>query len=141
MVKINPKLIDTTEFINNSSNNLQDETYSCDFLNKNAIINSYSNQEDGYIKMANGLMIQWGNENLQRTATNQQELQINFPTTFSAIYTCVASSNDPGYGVGELNEGIGVITLTNSNFTILFKSLTNVAHPITIRWIAIGKWN
>ena len=128
------------EAIKNEYSTSTTDTYSCDYVNNTFGINNYSNVEDGYIKFPTGLMIQWGSENLSRTATNQQEISINFPQTFNAAFTVVASINDPGYGLGELNEGVGVLNINSSSFTCLFKSLTNTAHSVTIRWIAIGKW-
>lgn len=126
--------------VSNTYSTSQIDTYSCNYVNDTFGINNYSNVEDGYIKFPTGLMIQWGSENLSRTATNQQEISINFPQTFNTVFTVVASLNDPGYGLGELNEGVGVLNITSSSFTCLFKSLTNTAHSVTVRWIAIGKW-
>lgn len=34
MVKINPKMIDKTNFIKNTNNNSQTDTYSCDYINE-----------------------------------------------------------------------------------------------------------
>lgn len=139
--------IDTSEpeemqeaIVNEYSENTN-ETYSCDYANENFGINNYSNVEDGYVKFPNGLMIQWGVESVSRTASQQQEVAINFPQSFNTAFTAVASISDPGYGYSALNEAVGVIQISNASFSCLFKCInTPAAHDLAVRWIAIGKW-
>lgn len=58
MVKINPKMIDKTNFIKNSNNNSTTDTYSCDYINGKLYDSGWKNAtlENGWTNISNRTM-------------------------------------------------------------------------------------
>lgn len=77
---------------------------------------------NGYVKFANGLILQWGTASGSRTTASA-----TFPLKFNTIYA-IAESNNANY-----DENVGVTDVTVSGFKF------RCCYDATIRYIAIGK--
>lgn len=85
---------------------------------------------NGYIKLPGGLMIQWGSVTGSPAATGT----VNFPTSFSTIYTVVlANSQD--------NRDTTHTSKSTSSFAYYTRTSSGTALGGTFDWVAIGKVN
>lgn len=111
------------------------------FVNVETLENLFDDTSSkGYQKLPSGLILQWGNVSIERNTNSEQDVNINFPKTFSQIYTVVATLNDPGHGATKLTENVGVPYIYNSYFTARFKKIEALAYSsnMVLRYIAIG---
>lgn len=76
----------------------------------------------GYLKLANGLIFQWG------TSTSTS---VTYPIAFTSIATPVFSKN--GFGVSHERSDTGITSASLTGFTISTGGICNY-----INWIAIG---
>ena len=94
----------------------------------------------GYQKFPSGLMIQWGNFEIELTST-QVDRTLTFPKVFSnSCFTVLATMSDPGSGSTVFTGDVGVPSFTNSNAIVRVKSLSSYVtnRTINVRWLAIG---
>lgn len=95
---------------------------------KNSVVvtNSISKDSKGYVKMGNGIIIQWGTESAGSTVT--VTLPIAFSNTnFKVIATSLATSGSLG--------ALGINTKTTTGFNIY---ASGGASSVNSQWIAIG---
>lgn len=138
--KINP---DT--YVGNTGKQLKDIKTNADNISNNTTklneFNTKSLSSSGYQKITGGMLIQWGQSNITVDANVMEKTYtINYPKTFSNIYQVIPVLNDPGYGIQKLDGGLGIHSVTTSNFVVVYKALGNYTSTkkILIRWIAIG---
>ncbi|HEY6688208.1 MAG TPA: hypothetical protein VI094_18600 [Propionibacteriaceae bacterium] len=48
--------------------------------------------------------------------------------------------DDPGYGVGSLQAGVGAYRVDAGGFTVLYKSNRGQSGSIYYNWLAVGRW-
>ena len=84
---------------------------------------------DGYVKMSNGLTLQWG---ISGSITGNTAFTITFPTAFSTA--CAFATNIPtiANSVGQMAPIVTAVSTTTATF---FNS-TGISN--TFRWFAIG---
>jgi len=90
----------------------------------NGGFSTFSKAENGYVKLGNGIIIQWGRNEV--TASGGQT--ITLPTAFTNNNYKVISADEGGDGYGQL----GITSRTTTNFTF------NPNWAGTYAWIAIG---
>lgn len=91
------------------------------------MINSSGN---GYCKMGDGLLIQWGTQATSGLTNNVSLPQAFKDTSYTVIVTPIANSNS-----------VGNITYTgNSSTTNFTVGVNNNAVVSSFRWLAIGRW-
>jgi hypothetical protein len=92
---------------NSSSDNIADiitaiitNGNAIDTMNGN-ISSIQTDYNQGYIKLSNGLMIQWGHPSAVKMTANGQQVQghITFPTSFPHVCLTVVGSDAGGYGM------------------------------------------
>ena len=83
-----------------------------------------SKSQNGYVKLGNGIIIQWG----RNTVTSSGGQTITLPTAFTNSNYKVISADESSDGYGQL----GITARTTTNFTF------NPNWPRTYAWIAIG---
>lgn len=110
---------------------------------KENITTSGSNANGSYLKFDNGVMIQWGS----------QELSVNMTNAYGAFYYSLGSSQDfpvdfldTNYSLNISLDTTGVggcchYNKTKSKFYVRCYNGTSFANATpTLHWIAIGKW-
>lgn len=83
---------------------------------------------NGYVKFANGLILQWGTDT---AASSTSGVTISYPLAFSSAVYSVAIVPEGGNQASKL----GVSSITTSNF----KYYRADGSPTASRWIAVGK--
>lgn len=138
--KINP---DT--YVGNTGKQLKDILTNADNISSNTTkLNDFGTKSlssSGYQKITGGMLIQWGQSNITVNANVMEKTYtINYPKTFGNVYQVIPVLNDPGYGIQKLDGGLGIHSVSTSNFVVVYKSGGNYTNTktITIRWIAIG---
>lgn len=94
---------------------------------------------NGYVKLPNGFIIQWGNSS-QAISDYNQGLTITFPTLCRAV-SCIVD-----FGTMPATTFVGVLTsnLSQTGFDIRKRVMLNggtvaaEASPFNIKWMAIG---
>lgn len=82
-------------------------------------------EQNGYVKFANGLILQWG------AATNEN---VSFPVTFSqSCYTVNCNGSSWGSSGGATSAGISIQNITLESFVI------STWENGPFRWLALGK--
>lgn len=84
--------------------------------------------ENGYIKLPNGLIFQWGERTPERVTTNQFMFNISFPNAVFAVFT-----NSQGNKDGNVN--------INENYNFTTSGFTSYTYYVTlekINFFAIG---
>lgn len=89
---------------------------------------SYSLTQNGFVKLVNGTIIQWGVESL--TSSNKT---VTLPTAFSSTNYSVSVSQEEYSSIS--NQNLSAYNYTTTSFD-LFANSTERAEPI--HWIAIG---
>ena len=85
-------------------------------------------EQNGYVKFANGLILQWGNNRV-----TSAHGWVNFPITFNKIcFTCVPVYTDYGASPTYLSQ----VALSNKDVTGF--NFRTAANEITLSYIAIG---
>lgn len=107
----NSTKIATTAWVNN-------------WVSANGGFSTFSKSQNGYVKLGNGIIIQWGRNSV--TASGGQT--ITLPTAFTNNNYKVISADESSDGYGQL----GITARTTTNFTF------NPNWPGTYSWIAIG---
>lgn len=97
----------------------------------------------GYIKLSNGVMIQWGNATISASAGNASGLIVFPEPFFNTNYRIVITESRNGSvvtGVAECNTA-GNVTRTTLNTAVLAKKPAGTGNSeIGCSWIAIGTW-
>lgn len=89
-------------------------------------------EQNGYVKFANGLILQWGTGGFKNYSNGQT---ITFPLAMSKVYVCVGTSkNDTGINAGWLSVGTSKLT----TFSVVLKNEHN-ALDAEIHYIVIGQ--
>ena len=107
----------------------------------NNLINANQKQDNGYVKLLNGIIIQWGSQTVSGITINEYKKEINFPIAFPNKCTNIqVTINDVGYGIQGFTTGVGVPELSSTKFTANFKSTSNRYSSISMKiyWLAIG---
>lgn len=148
-MKLNSKLIDKTDFIENSQSNSTEKTYSCNFINttyNNYIIEESTSGNWRYRKWSNGtaecwkrisggvsVTTQWGNGLYYGTIPSQ-----NFPSGLFKETPVVSYQNLGGTSLICMNSTDTSITGTGSIQVARGTSNANASYSIGI--FAIGIW-
>lgn len=107
----------------------------------NNLINANQKHDNGYVKLLNGIIIQWGSQTVSDITVNEYTKDISFPITFPNKCTNIqVTINDVGYGIQGFTTSVGVQELSASKFKANFKSTSNRYSSISIKlyWLAIG---
>lgn len=105
------------------------------------ILDTNNKAENGYCKLQNGLILQWGIDYSAGITVREYSKIINFPVSFpNACFNVQLTINDPGFGLQGFTTGIGLSSKTKSNFTFNLKSTSEKYPSINIYtyWFAIG---
>jgi hypothetical protein len=86
---------------------------------------------NGFSRMTNGLLFQWG-----RVAATSSNTPINFPSAFTTLYQVTATSQITPAGTSGINVN-SVVVITSSNNTG-FNVRTNSTTANNVSWMAIG---
>ena len=115
-----------------------------DFINGNQYIwNQVGLSENGYIKLPNGLIIQWGYVALSDTSDTVNIYTINFPITFpNKVFNIQVTSRE---GTGFDNSGqefyaltVSSTKMTNESFDVRILDNSGSSGDVGINYIAIG---
>jgi len=96
---------------------------------------------NGYTKLPNGLIIQWGR--VEDATGNNGDYQVTFPITFPAACQSIVLSIDQG-AAGSKVEGVGPSTATNTGFVFNAwtvngpTSINHIPSNHPVYWLAIG---
>lgn len=108
---------------------LLDGLQASDFLRDLA----HSFVESGYIRLSNGLIIQWGS--IAGTWSANTDVPVSFPLTFpNAMFTIVGSNSD----VFAQKDAVVGFNYTVRPGPVGFNFRTNVAGQNRLNWIAVG---
>ena len=108
---------------------LLDGLQASDFLRDLA----HSFVESGYIRLSNGLIIQWGS--IAGTWSATTDVPVSFPLTFpNAMFTIVGSNSD----VFAQKDAVVGFNYTVRPGPVGFNFRTNVAGQNRLNWIAVG---
>jgi hypothetical protein len=93
-------------------------------------LSAFSLTQDGYQRLPNGLIIQWG----QTVVTGGSGgFSDTFPIPFpNAVFTCVANPVNDNGAVAITTKNLTGLAGTSSDLT------SNAANGIVITWIALG---
>lgn len=91
--------------------------------------------ETGWVKFANGLIMQWGTVSANFTADNETKT-ITLPISFTSQHLFCSISETVGYAVGNTIVGVDIYSKSNENFIV--KYCWDKAGEITIRFFCIG---
>lgn len=90
--------------------------------------------QNGYVKFANGLILQWGYNSANLLAGN---IVITFPTAYSKSVFSVVGVPTAALGSGDL-AAYSITSVSQNNFTVVGDALTNGVKTSHIRWISVG---
>lgn len=105
------------------------------------IINYNQKADNGYMKLANGIIIQWGSQTVSGITVNEYAKEINFNIAFPNNCTNIQLTiSDVGYGIQGFTTSVGVPELSKTKFKANFKSTSNRYSSISMKlyWFAIG---
>ena len=105
------------------------------------ILDTNNKAENGYCKLPNGLILQWGVNYSAGITVQQYSKTINFPIAFpNDCLNVQLTLNDVGYGSNPLATGVGMTSRTKSNFVATFKDVRTSPPSINLYlfWFAIG---
>lgn len=88
-------------------------------------------EQNGYVKFANGLILQWGNSN----ATNQ-DTTVTFPIAFSVLYSVVGVPKSSSFLSGS-NSNFGV--KSQNNWSFIANMYDNGRGYAGFNWCAFGR--
>lgn len=91
--------------------------------------------ETGWVKFANGLIMQWGTVSANFTADNETKT-ITLPISFTSQHLFCSISETVGYAVGNTIVGVDIYSKSNENFIV--KYCWDKAGEVTIRFFCIG---
>jgi hypothetical protein len=137
---VGPKIVVTTTtdqgigFGNSSSNSLVVNSSGVNVTTNNFTLGSFSLGANGYTRLPNGLLLQWGSATA--TVNNSTTAEATFSTSFSTLYSVTVTT--AGYNV---STPLGQPSTINATSTSSFTWKTNYAAPAasaTINYIAIG---
>ena len=96
---------------------------------------TYSKAANGYIKFANGIIIQWGRSSFSNGRT---PIEITLPQSYTnaTSYSVTASCETATYS-GDVSYGNCAAQPLSAN-KVKFYNDRNTAYPEYFRWIAIG---
>jgi hypothetical protein len=115
----------STDLISNSQTAL--------LANNQFLANAAGNDEDGYYKLPNGLIFQWGlEENVMDNSTIG--FNINFATCYSVVLTIV-NTVSTGQTVVYIRSQTDI---TPTGFTVRLKADAGGPTTVIICWMAIG---
>lgn len=109
-------------------------TYAPASANINSIITTtgISKASNGYIKLGNGIITQWGTCSVPANATS---VSVTLPTSFSSDQYGVTAIHQ-GSGAGQTLGLVQVNNITASSFTL--NHMSEYTNTLIRRWIAIG---
>lgn len=91
---------------------------------------------NGYSRLPNGLLMQWGN--IAASVNNTTTATITFPTTFTTFYSGSVTLLN-ATSVATTNPGVSATITANSATTLTWRTTsTAAAASATIYWWAIG---
>ncbi|QLB23306.1 gp53-like domain-containing protein [Phocoenobacter skyensis] len=96
-------------------------------------------QNNGWCKLENGLIMQWGKALNNKEHTSET---VQFPIPFRSVFSVTSSAQFPnGSWWGNMSAGTTIQNITNENFTFQMHSdyEGSGGTPAYINWIAIGK--
>ena len=91
--------------------------------------------ETGWVKFANGLIMQWGTVSANFTADNETKT-ITLPISFTSQHLFCSISETVGYVKGDTIVGVDIYSKSNENFIV--KYCWDKAGEVTIRFFCIG---
>lgn len=113
---------------------------SIDFRFKDIFLSGARNLSNGYTKLPNGFILQWG---IQVTSANVQNALVTFPVAFTEDVFCIVATNfntEVATYQYDVNYATSHYTLTSFKVWPRRASVTTAADFTTnCRWIAIGK--
>lgn len=101
--------------------------------NNGGIVDSLLAQ-NGYVKFANGLILQWG---YNRANLLEGYIVITFPTAYSGSVFSVVGVPTATLGAADL-AAYSITSVSQTNFTVVGDALTNGVKTSYIRWISVG---
>ncbi len=105
------------------------------------IINSCRKENNGYTKLLNGIILQWGIKTITGITANEQKEDVNFNIAFpNKCFNVQVTLNDVGYGYQRFTTSVGVPTIEKGKFVANFKSTTDKysSMNVSLYWFAIG---
>jgi len=114
----------TTPSATDSSTKVATTAWVNNWVSANGGFSTFSKSQNGYVKLGNGIIIQWG----RNTVTSSGGQTITLPTAFTSSNYKVISADESSDGYGQL----GITARATTNFTF------NPNWPRTYAWIAIG---
>lgn len=94
---------------------------------QNVMMTNISKQQNGYVKFANGFIIQWG--------YNKAGTAFNLPTSFTSTTSFSIVGNDTTQGASGV---INFVVNSKSNVTIYCHVPNGAYYQDYVRWVAIG---
>lgn len=131
-------------FITNSVNNLTNYTDTTTLTsllsNKENVIETGSNTNGYWIKLSNGLLIQYGSKDISSFACNNAYGSIyygltsaySFPKIFTNLISIIATLETNGVG------GVNINNLSTSTFSFKIINAVSASIVCKVKWIAIG---
>lgn len=113
-------------------------------------IDSYgSNSNGSYLKLKNGIMIQWGNQSKGTQTFNtdwwnwmyrsgNEQMTCDFPLTFKEIYGCVITPY--AHAALPMVTGYGYTTSKSQQFGMVSPKGSSNSREVRCSFIAIGTW-
>jgi hypothetical protein len=137
---VGPKIVVTTTtdqgigFGNSSSNSLVVNSSGVNVTTNNFTLGSFSLGANGYTRLPNGLLLQWGSAT--GTVNNSNTAEVIFSTSFSTLYSLTVTT--AGFNMLAPTAQPAVINATSTSSFTWKTSYTAGAVSANIYYIAIG---
>ena len=105
------------------------------------IISYCRKENNGYTKLLNGIILQWGVKSFTGITANEQREDISFNIAFpNKCFNVQATLSDVGYGYQRFSTSVGIPTIEKGKFVANFKSTTDKYSSLnmSLYWFAIG---
>ena len=105
------------------------------------MIGGVSKNTNGYTKLPNGMIMQWGNINIPVSGNNNGVIKVTFPIRFNTdviSYSAICNGNSFSWGNSDLCIGVGGTSPSDMYLTCSTRNGNNVNGTVGVKWIAIG---
>lgn len=140
MTKLNKDLI--KDYINNSSSNATDETYSCDYINDLIVSDFNSSTGIGYTKFPDGTCIIWGQDHTELAVGggNGNVRDYTYPLTLvDNNYSCTISVWDGGNGFSFIATAVALKSTTGFR-AYCWNNNSATGYISGFMWQVVGRW-
>lgn len=98
-----------------------------------------NNSEDGYCKMPDGTLIQWGSIGGYEEA-KRKDYTITFPIAFDTSYTYAMTANGRFFSDPNSYETVCTCKMVSATQAIVHVYNASTNYINAVFWVAVGRW-